>query len=204
METDRILTTLMLVVVVGILGYGGYLFLGSTTSSTADTESTATASAADEASDEEKTGSTAGQAKPSGQIDACPVTLDLPADFREVPPKKAGRLAPKARYQSRRRGLTVDVACRTSQKDFDPAQFQQDLLRGMQVKHKDAYKGRSTLEVANASGASYLIETDNGSILNNVLVDGRHIVIIKVMGPSTDVAKPFNETLFDGRVGWTG
>ena len=103
-----------------------------------------------------------------------------------------------------RRGLTVDVACRTSSKDFDPAQFQHDLVRGMKLKHKDAFQGRSALEVANAQGASYLIETDDGTVFNNVLVDGRHIVIIKVMGPSTEIAEPFNDALFEGRVGWTG
>jgi hypothetical protein len=203
MGTDRILTTIMLVVVLGVLAYGGYLFLGSSPETPSpDSESTAreTASADDSADDQTQPDRT----KPSGKVDECPVTMDLPVDFSEVPPPEAGRLAPKARYESRQRGLTVDVACRTSSKDFDPAQFQQDLVRGMKAKHKSAYKGRTPLEVANASGASYLIETDNGSIFNNVLVDGRHIVIIKVMGPSTKIAEPFNSKLFEGRVGWTG
>ncbi|GEM_PF-4867044 len=203
MGTDRILTTLMLVVVLAILGYGGYLFLGSNPQPSEATSEKAGASAPEQPSSETPDGAK-GQTKPSGQINDCPVTLDLPVDFKAVPPPESGRLAPKARYESRQRGLTVDVACRTSSKDFDPAQFQHDLVRGMKLKHKDAFQGRSALEVANAQGASYLIETDDGTVFNNVLVDGRHIVIIKVMGPSTEIAEPFNDALFEGRVGWTG
>jgi hypothetical protein len=203
MGTDRILTTLMLVVVVAILGYGGYLFVGSNPQPSESNSEQAGASAPEQPSSASPDRAD-GPTKPSGQINDCPVTLDLPVDFKAVPPPESGRLAPKARYESRQRGLTVDVACRTSPKDFDPAQFQHDLVRGMKVKHKDAFQGRSALEVANAQGASYLIETDEGTVFNNVLVDGRHIVIIKVMGPSTEIAEPFNDALFEGRVGWTG
>jgi len=188
MQRETIGVTVLTLAVAAVLGAGAWLWLSTGGDSSSDPTSEP-APPADPS------------AGPTLDVPRCPVRIQPGGDFERA---HLDRDTPHLRVRSARRGITVDVSCKSADEQFDRDQFLSETLQAVRQKFADDLMGERQFELGEASGWSLRAERDGTMRFVNVLIHDRDIVLINVAGPIDPTTRDYNETLVEERLAWPG
>ena len=186
MQRETIGLTLLASAVLTVLGIGAYLWF---------------APAAGDAPDEGPEPVVSDNPPTNYDVPRCPISLTPPGDFERIP---LDRRTPHIRLRSRDRGITIDVSCRTADKDFDRRLFLEKTLGAVREKFGDDLLGEREFDLGEASGWTLRAEKEGGLRFVNVLIHGRDIVLINLHAPIDESSRAFNSDLVESKLHWPG
>ena len=140
-----------------------------------------------------------GSTESSFDVPRCPLAVDLDSSFENVPTEHR---SPNIHLRSKQRALDITIACRQSDRGFDPTNFLDETYEAINRRYKGQLDGRTEVRSGPVLGWTTSLAKKGELRLFNVLVKDRHIATVNVIGLPSEETRTFNRELVVRQIDW--